>query len=144
VLCAYQQIRAQNASVLSANGEDNFDRAFNFFRPIIQGNTDTGKKFVGDDLEKTIEFLAQHAFEPSQPEERAALISKYGDPVEKPPVALPGDTEEDSRAKAILKGVATRQLMRTEVIFQIDDFVSDSTCGLRLRLKRGMLGLDKA
>ena len=143
VLSAYQQVRAQNAPVLSTDDEDNFDRAFNFFRPIIQGNTDTGKKFAGDDLNKTIMFLAQHAFEPSQPEERATLISKHGNPLESPPVALPGDSEEDSRGKAILKGVAIRKLMRTEDIVHIDGFVSDNLCGLRLRLKRGMLGVDR-
>jgi len=33
VLSAYKQIRAQNISVLSDIDEDNYDRAFAFFRP---------------------------------------------------------------------------------------------------------------
>lgn len=141
VLSAYQQIRAQSAAVLAEDSEDNFDRAFDFFRPIIQGNTDTGKKFAGEDLNKTIMFLAEHAFEPSQPEERAALVEQHG---EKLPGVLPGDNEEAARAKAILKGVAIRKLMRTEDIVHLDNFVSDNLNGLRLRLERGGLGLDRA
>ncbi|RDB23600.1 Sulochrin halogenase [Hypsizygus marmoreus] len=143
VLSAYQQIRAQSAPVLSEDHEDNFDRAFDFFRPIIQGNTDTGKKFAGEDLNKTILFLAEHAFEPSLPEERAALVSQHGDPTQKLPGSLPEDDEEEKRSKAILKGMAIRKLMRTEDIVHLDNFVSDNLRGLRLRLKRGELGLDR-
>ncbi len=36
VLSAYQQIRHQNEPVLSTEKEDNFDRAFDFFRPSTQ------------------------------------------------------------------------------------------------------------
>ncbi|KAF9468234.1 FAD/NAD(P)-binding domain-containing protein [Collybia nuda] len=143
VLSAYQQIRAQSRPVLAKEDEDNFDRAFDFFRPIIQGNSDTGKKLVGDDLNQTIHFLAEHAFEPSLPEERAALVSKHGDPLQKPPVASANDNEEDARSKAILKGVAIRKLMRTEDIVHLDNFVTDQHGGFKLRLKRGALGLDK-
>lgn len=143
VLSAYQQIRAQSAPVLAKEDEDNFDRAFIFFRPIISGNTDVGRKFAGDDLNKTILFLAEHAFEPSQPEERAALISQYGDPSKNLPGALTDDDEETTRAKSILKGVAIRKLMRTEDIVHLDNFVSDSLLGFRLRLKKGDIGLDK-
>lgn len=144
MLSAYQQIRAQDAPVLSGNEEDNFDRAFDFFRPIIQGNSDTGKKLAGDDLNKTVEFLAEHAFEPSLPEERAALIAQYGDPLSTRPLASASDTAEETRSKAILKGVAIRKLMRTEDIVHIDNFISDNLHGYRLRLQRGQLGLERA
>jgi hypothetical protein len=144
VLSAYKQIRAQSAAVLATDYEDNFDRAFDFFRPIIQGNTDTGKKLAGDALNQTIRFLAQHAFEPSQLEERAALISKHGDPLEKLPVASLGDTEKEIRSKAILRGVGIRKLMRTEDILRLDNFVTDHVGGFKLRLKRDALVLDKA
>ncbi|KAF8889037.1 hypothetical protein BD779DRAFT_1672000 [Infundibulicybe gibba] len=143
VLSAYQQIRAQDAPVLSGQNEDNFDRAFDFFRPIIQGNTDTGKKLIGDDLDKTIEFLAEHAFEPSLPEERAELVSRFGDPFLKIPTAKAEDGAEEARSKAVLKGIAIRKLMRTEDIVYIDNFISDTLHGYRLRLQRGQLGLVK-
>lgn len=165
VLSAYQQIRAQNAPVLANEDEDNFDRAFDFFRPsecplsprpmkyhtqvpqhlVIQGNSDVGKNLMaGENLHKTINFLAEHAFEPSLPEERGALIAKYGDPLEKAPVAMPGDTRQDLESKAVLKGMAVRKLMRTEDIVHIDNFISDNLNGYRLRLERGKLGLEKA
>jgi len=39
--------------------------------------------------------------------------------------------------------VAIRKLMRTEDIVHLDNFVSDELRGLRLRLKRGDLGLER-
>lgn len=144
VLSVYHQVRAPNASVLSKDDQDNFDSAFDFFRPIIQGSTEIGKKLTGDDLNKTILFLGQHAFaEPAQPEEIEALISKHGDPTENHPVIIPGDNEEEARNKAILQSVAVKKLMRTEDVAHIDNFVSDIHCGFRLRLKLGILGLDR-
>lgn len=72
------------------------------------------------------------------------MVSKYGDPLEKPPVASSGDNEEVVRSKAILKGVAIRKLMRTEDIVHLDNFITDQHGGFKLRLRRGALGLDKA
>ncbi|KAF3770026.1 hypothetical protein M406DRAFT_335784 [Cryphonectria parasitica EP155] len=44
VISAYQQMRNQKEPVLSELGEDNFDRAFSFFKPVIQGTADATKK----------------------------------------------------------------------------------------------------
>ncbi|KAF9034483.1 FAD/NAD(P)-binding domain-containing protein [Hymenopellis radicata] len=139
VLSAYQQIRHQNVPVLSTEKEDNFDRAFDFFRPIIQGNTETGKKMAGDNLNKTIEFLSEHAYEPSLPEERAELMAKYGGDLTK----VDGESADAIKSRKILKGMAIRKLMRTEEINHIDNFVSDALEGYTLRLQRGNLGLNK-
>ncbi|KAL0952401.1 hypothetical protein HGRIS_006677 [Hohenbuehelia grisea] len=143
VLSAYHQIRAQEAPVLAKTEEDNFDRAFDFFRPIIQGNSDVGRKLEGDDLRKTVEFCAVHAYEPSLPEERNELVSKFGDPLQKLPVVDAEDTEEEAQKKRLLKGVAVRKLMRTEDIIHIDNFVADNLLGFNMRLKKGSLGLVK-
>lgn len=130
--------------VLSGKNEDNFDRAFDFFRPIIQGNSDTGKKLIGDDLQKTVEFLGKHAFEPSSPEERAKLVQEHGDPINSLPVTKEDDTEEEIRTKNILKGVAIRKLMRTEDTMHLEHFIADSFQGYSMRLEQGNLGLIKA
>jgi len=141
VLSAYQQIRVQSVPVFSK--DDNFDEAFDFFRPIIQGNSDTGKKLIGDDLKKTVEFLGAHAFEPSQPEERSEIISTYGDVVDKLPATLSNDNVEDQRARNILKGIAIRKLMRTEDSLHINNETLDVLEGYRLVMQRGSLGLEK-
>ncbi|KAJ7153561.1 FAD/NAD(P)-binding domain-containing protein [Mycena crocata] len=141
VLSAYQQIRVQTVPVYSK--DDNFDEAFDFFRPIIQGNSDTGKKLVGDDLSKTVEFLATHAFEPSLPEERAAATSQYGEVIDKLPASLSNDNVEDLKSRNILKGIAIRKLMRTEDSLHINNETLDVLEGYRLVMQHGNLGLEK-
>ncbi|KAJ7270866.1 FAD/NAD(P)-binding domain-containing protein [Mycena rebaudengoi] len=142
VLSAYQQIRVQTVPVFSK--EDNFDEAFDFFRPIIQGNSDTGKKLAGDDLQATVRFLGTHAFESSYPEERAELVAKYGEVVDKLPAALNTDNVEDVKARNILKGIAIRKIMRTEDVMHINNESLDILEGYRMVMQRGNLGLEKA
>jgi len=142
VLTTYQQIRVQNVPILSSN--DNFDQAFDFYRPIIQGNSDSGKKLAGDDLQKTIEFLAQHAFEPAPPEERAKLVAQYGDKFDKLPTAPSDNSVESVESRNILKSIAVMKLMRTEDVMHINNESLDIIEGYRMRLQRGSLGMDKA
>jgi len=126
-------MRAQSQPILS--DDDNFDKAFDFFKPIIQGTHDTGK--TADNLAETIQFLAAHAFEGSTPEERHALEAKY----HAASIAGADASEED---KAILKQIAVHKLMRTSDVENLDDFTTDAHNGLKLRMVRGNLGLDKA
>ncbi|RAK73255.1 NAD(P)/FAD-dependent oxidoreductase [Aspergillus fijiensis CBS 313.89] len=59
VMSAYQQIRSQSKPVLSDLHEDNFDRAFNIIRPIIQGTADVSPdKITQEELDQTINFCA--------------------------------------------------------------------------------------
>ncbi|KAF8995048.1 hypothetical protein BDQ17DRAFT_1430658 [Cyathus striatus] len=143
VLSTYQQIRSQSTPILSGPQEDNFDHAFDFFRPIIQGTIDAGKRVSPEALESTVEFLARHAFEPSQPEERSKAIAEFGDPTEIIPRNVINDNEDVIKSKAILKGIAVRKLMRTEDITTIKNITNDLTMGFKLRLVKGELGLDK-
>ncbi len=94
---------------------------------------------AGDNLNKTIEFLSEHAYEPSLPEERAELMAKYGGDLTK----VEGESADAIKSRKILKGMAIRKLMRTEEINHIDNFVSDALEGYTLRLQRGNLGLNK-
>ncbi|KAG9217912.1 hypothetical protein CCMSSC00406_0005282 [Pleurotus cornucopiae] len=110
---------------------------------VIQGNTDVGRKLQGDDLRRTVEFCAKHAYEPSLPEERKELVEKFGDPLRVLSAESAEDSEQVATEKRILKGVAIRKLMRTEDIVHIDNFVADNLLGYKLRLIRGSLGLEK-
>ncbi|RAL12971.1 NAD(P)/FAD-dependent oxidoreductase [Aspergillus homomorphus CBS 101889] len=59
VMSAYQQIRSQSKPVLSDLHEDNFDRAFNIIKPIIQGTADVSpEKITQEELDRTIQFCA--------------------------------------------------------------------------------------
>ncbi|KAL3465595.1 FAD/NAD(P)-binding domain-containing protein [Aspergillus heterothallicus] len=46
VLSAYKQMWNQSTAVLHEVGEDHFDRAFDIFRPVIQGEADTDKSAI--------------------------------------------------------------------------------------------------
>jgi len=52
VLSIYKQIHNLDACVLSDVDEDNFDKAFDFLRPIIQGSAEFGKAMSKDELGK--------------------------------------------------------------------------------------------
>ncbi|KAF9783765.1 FAD/NAD(P)-binding domain-containing protein [Thelephora terrestris] len=71
VLSAYKQMRSQGDSILSDVGEDNFDRAFRFFRPVIQGGSDIGHRLSEDELQQALDFCGK-LFAPTSPEEHHA------------------------------------------------------------------------
>ncbi|KAI0064890.1 FAD/NAD(P)-binding domain-containing protein [Artomyces pyxidatus] len=56
VMSAYKQMRAQSANVLSDIDEDNFDKAFSFLRPVIQGGADLGPRLSEVEVERAIDF----------------------------------------------------------------------------------------
>ena len=50
-MSAYKQIHNLDAAILSDINEDNFDKAFDFFRPVIQGSAEFGKALNKDELD---------------------------------------------------------------------------------------------
>ncbi|KAJ7830713.1 putative halogenase [Mycena olivaceomarginata] len=56
VLSAYRQMTSQSVPVLSDIDEDNFDRAFDFLRPVIQGAADTDGTVTEVALQSTMDF----------------------------------------------------------------------------------------
>ncbi|KAI0698239.1 hypothetical protein BC835DRAFT_1335198 [Cytidiella melzeri] len=72
VLSAYKQIRAQTDNVLVDIDEDNFDKAFEFFRPVIQGGADMGKKLSEDEVQLALDFCV-NLFSPTTPEQHEAV-----------------------------------------------------------------------
>ncbi|KAK7028532.1 Sulochrin halogenase [Favolaschia claudopus] len=133
----YEHIRSQEATTLSAADEDNFDRAFAQFRPVIQGHIDSGTQMSETDRARLIEFYSRHAFEPSSPEERHDLIEKFGDPLQ----SL--KSSDDAQSTAILRSMAVRKLLSVDETNHIDNYVADAVEGFRLRVQRGSIGLER-
>ncbi|KAK8116963.1 FAD/NAD(P)-binding domain-containing protein [Apiospora kogelbergensis] len=142
VLSAYQQIRNQEEPVLSDFDEDNFDRAFSFFRPIIQGTADQAAgKLTQSELNKTLEFCA-NAFKPVASDEACAQavekLNSSGD--NGASLDRSGLTQDQIDA---LDHVRARKMMRTEDTMNIDSFGTDAIGNLAPRLVRGSLGLSR-
>ncbi|KAJ3748547.1 hypothetical protein DFH05DRAFT_1473118 [Lentinula detonsa] len=72
VLSAYKQMRAQRVDVLSDVDEDNFDRAFTYLRPVIQGASDMGSRLSESELQRSLDFCV-NLFNPTSPEEHEAV-----------------------------------------------------------------------
>ncbi|KAJ6593576.1 hypothetical protein B0H19DRAFT_25711 [Mycena capillaripes] len=76
VLSAYKQIRSsQSADVLSDIDEDNFDRAFSFLRPVIQGASDMGKLLSETELQRSLDFCV-NLFNPTSPDQHDRVAAK--------------------------------------------------------------------
>ncbi|KAJ7188603.1 FAD binding domain-containing protein [Mycena filopes] len=76
VLSAYKQIRnSQSVDVLSDIDEDNFDRAFSFLRPVIQGASDMGTLLSETELQKSLDFCV-NLFNPTSPEQHDRVASQ--------------------------------------------------------------------
>ncbi|RDB25409.1 Sulochrin halogenase [Hypsizygus marmoreus] len=140
VLAAYRQMHAQEHPVLSDVDEKNFDRAFEHFRPIIQGHSDVATSKHAEELRQTIDFCA-HAFEPSEPEPsptaNGATFKKVGPIEDKELSGL------DADSKRVFNELTVRGSMNNSDFEHIDNLLSDRFDGIRLRLSHGSLGLEK-
>ncbi|KAF8070432.1 FAD binding domain-containing protein [Lyophyllum atratum] len=76
VLSAYKQIRAQSIDILSDINEDNYDRAFSFLRPVIQGASDMGKRLSETELQKSLDFCV-NLFNPTSPEQHERISRSF-------------------------------------------------------------------
>ncbi|KAK4206968.1 hypothetical protein QBC37DRAFT_105079 [Rhypophila decipiens] len=153
VSSALKQIRSADQPVLHDFDEESFERAFDFFRPVIQGtaDADTKGKLSQAEISKTIEFCFR-AFAHVSFEEKEALVAKLKS------LGIEGDATDDSNSKAlaeieekltpeeqaILKTLKGRRMVRPEDILDIENFTLDSVDGLAPRLERGKLGLAQA
>ncbi|TBU24654.1 FAD/NAD(P)-binding domain-containing protein [Dichomitus squalens] len=75
VLSAYKQIRAQSMNVLADIQENNFDKAFAFLRPVIQGGADMGTRLSEDEVQRALDFCV-HLFDPTTPEQHESVRQK--------------------------------------------------------------------
>ncbi|KAJ7229535.1 putative halogenase [Mycena haematopus] len=147
VLSAYRQITSQSVAVLSDVDEDNFDRAFDFIRPVIQGTSDTDPTITEEMLQSTMDFC-EHALGLTDPEMHED-VAKRVDPAlladdgplmgVKDVVAMAGDDED---MEMVLRRVNSRKAL--EPLNWQPNFRGETFNGLYIRLEQGNLGLSRA
>ncbi|KAJ7101319.1 putative halogenase [Mycena belliarum] len=147
VLSAYRQITSQSVPVLSDIDEDNFDRAFDFIRPVIQGAADTDPKVTERMVQSTMEFC-EHALGFTDPEMHAqvaerldpALMARDG------PILGPKDvaaiTAGDKEAELVLRRINARKAVEGGPAWE-PNFRGETFNGFAIVLERGSLGLRR-
>ncbi|KAG7090997.1 hypothetical protein E1B28_010064 [Marasmius oreades] len=160
VLSAYKQLRAQNLDILSDVDEDNYDRAFAFIRPVIQGGADVGVRLYERELSECLDFCVK-LFNPTSPEDHTRLredqnvgpelldltapvtdITVLENALRVPPSAstdISKVEEELAKTKDVLEKVNSRRVLQPE--YSTTSFESEVLGGYRVRLKQGSLGL---
>ncbi|KAE8390121.1 radH flavin-dependent halogenase [Aspergillus alliaceus] len=121
VLGATKQIRARDSPVLNKEGEDGFDDAFTIIRPVIQGTADVQGKIPQQEVYDAVTF-STNVVQPTNGKRDPSWV-------EKAPDAL---TREQQEIGKVMNNLA-RAYKATDVHE-----------GLKARLQRGNLGLDKA
>jgi GTPase len=112
---------------------------------VIQGMSDSGiaGTVKEEELSKSIEFLAQHTF--------ASGIQGENRRLDNGQVAHDSDTDSSDdqiearrvkEAKSITQKKAVRELLQIDDQ-QIDGYISHIIDGYRMRLERGMMGMEK-
>ncbi|KXN91083.1 Tryptophan 2-halogenase, partial [Leucoagaricus sp. SymC.cos] len=165
VLSAYKQIRSQTDGILSDIDEDNYDRAFAYLRPVIQGASEMGARLSESELQKSLDFCVK-LFDPTTPEdhERASFMNglsrdllDVNTPIIDPDVLEKtlgveyftplseedsgSDTEKAVETKMVLHKVNARRLIHSE--YTINNMELENLEGYVVRLERGKLGLVK-
>ncbi|PBK91714.1 FAD binding domain-containing protein [Armillaria gallica] len=160
VLSAYKQIQAQSMPILSDVDENNFDRAFAFLRPVIQGASDVGTRLSETELQKSLDFCV-NLFNPTTPEQHEKLhrngkISKelldvtspvmHPNLLEKALLQVIPATEKENEvdlqtSKLVLDKINARRVVHAE--YGIHNLESETLDGYVVRLEKGSLGLEK-
>lgn len=155
VLSAYKQIRSQKVDVLCEFEEDNFDRAFQLIRPVIQGASDMGTQLSEPELQRCLDFCVK-LFNPTTPDQHSKLEEKdyftpefldVTHPVMDPSllelalrnVQTTLDADEVDDERMVLQKINARRLMHRE--YGINNMESEVLDGWSVRLVRGKLGL---
>ncbi|KAH8879034.1 radH flavin-dependent halogenase [Thozetella sp. PMI_491] len=133
VLSAYKQMRNQDAFVLSDFGEDNFDRAFSFFKPIIQGTADATSKFTQAEFSGTIDFVSKALTQEVQESEHVTQDPKKE--TMEMGGKINGSSEEEQNAFRALRETHGQNILN------INSFTTDIIDGRVPRLETGALTL---
>ncbi|KAK1230493.1 hypothetical protein PQX77_006421 [Marasmius sp. AFHP31] len=146
VMSAYQQLRAQHLDILSDIDEDNFDRAFAFIRPVIQGGADMGVRLYERELSDCLDFCSK-VFNATSPEEHERLrnnkdINPEFLDLSTPVLANLTSIETDPelvKTKDAFEKINSRRVLHRE--YTTSNFESEALGGYRVRLEKGNLGL---
>ncbi|KAG7442938.1 FAD/NAD-binding domain-containing protein [Guyanagaster necrorhizus] len=145
VMGVYKQIRNQDLHILAEVDEDNFDRAFDILRPVIQGTADVGKTISEVELQKTMDFC-KDIFAPTDPQMHEAVGARLGPELCSPSAPIMTDHEiealaqDDNEAKLVLKEINARKAVHTMYDGPIH-VAAESVDGLVLNLQVGNFGL---
>ncbi|KIP05710.1 putative halogenase [Phlebiopsis gigantea 11061_1 CR5-6] len=149
VLGTYKQMRNQNLAIMSDIDEDNFDRAFDLLRPVINGSADVGRAMTPRELEDTMDFC-RHLFAPTDPEMYASVGARIDPKLMSPsePILSERDVRaavgrEDVEARTVLAEVNARKAVH-HMYRPKQNFVHEVHHGLGAIVERGMLGLAAA
>jgi len=138
-------MRAQDRSVLSDFDEDNFDRAFDIIRPVIQGDSDVGRRMSEDELQKVI-ALCGGVFLPVGPDVHARVVPRLDNKLLDPqgPIVTPEEIEalvpDDIEAQLVLKEINARK-GAGGVFLSVGSSFDEITEGFSARVIRGHIGL---
>ncbi|KAK0498924.1 hypothetical protein EDD18DRAFT_55561 [Armillaria luteobubalina] len=145
VMGVYKQIRNQDLPILAEVDEDNFDRAFDILRPVIQGTADVGKTVSEDELQKTMDFC-KDIFAPTDPQMHEAVGARLGPELCSPSVPIMTDSvieylaKDNDEAKLVLKEINARKAVHTMYGGPMHVAAEDID-GLVLNLEVGSFGL---
>lgn len=144
VLGVYKQIRSQETAVLYDVDEDNFDKAFHFLRPVIQGCADADEGLTEAELQSTLDFC-RNVFAPTQPETHEAAIQRLGSLADPDGPLLDTDTIDkltgtDMEAKHALWKINARKPLHSMYDCK-RNFGTEIINGFYVKMERGVLGL---
>jgi len=144
---AYRQMKQQQRPLANDVNEDDFDRAFATFRPVIAGLSDISTEFTDEKIEKVMDFCA-HFFEPAVGIENVISVRKRYDPVYSDlsgPILSQKEIEEiapgDEEARKVIVKMNAIKVIREE-----GDYVAMEKQGLLgyvASTTRGHLGLQR-
>jgi len=142
---AYKQMLSQSEAVLTDINSDNFDRAFDLIRPVIQGAAETGKTLSADEVEKTMDFV-QHVFAATDPEMHEAVGARIDPSLFSPDgkMLTPSEVDEifgdDEDARNVVKEINARKAVH--IMYDTEaNFSNEDMDGLAVRVRLGSLGL---
>ncbi|KAK0470436.1 putative halogenase [Desarmillaria tabescens] len=147
VLGVYKQIRSQEMAVLYDVDEDNFDRAFHFLRPVIQGSADVDESLTEAELQSTLDFC-RNVFAPTQPETYQAAVQRLGSLADPDGPLLDTDmidklTGTDLDAKHALWKINARKPLQSMYDCK-RNFGTEIINGFCVKMEQGALGLVRA
>ncbi|KAJ3572209.1 hypothetical protein NP233_g3234 [Leucocoprinus birnbaumii] len=145
VMSAYKQIRNQTTAILSDIDEDNFDRAFDILRPVIQGTADVGRKLTENELQRTMDFC-KDVFAPTDPEMIKAVGARLRPELLSPNAPIWSEEEisqeasNDEEKKLVLHRLNARKPVN-QLYQGPDNLRTGDVNGYVANLQHGALGL---
>ncbi|KAK0470422.1 putative halogenase [Desarmillaria tabescens] len=145
VLGIYKQIRAQQTAVLYEDEEDNFDRAIDSLRPVIQGCADADENLTEAELQNTLDFC-KSVLAPNQQKEKEGGAQRQGNLAD-PEGTDTGAVDKLAGANMGAKGTEPEVDGKNPLELMDDckrNFGTEIINGFYVKMEQGMLGLVRA